>query len=128
MITYMTEISDPIFEPTEELITLFRIRTLLELRLSVINEQTQMLKNINSSLSPFINNFYCYFQDNISTNKKSSEARMLESFLEETIKNIKAICKHKYQDDEIETYRGFSEKIQKITTCSVCYCSFSQKN
>jgi hypothetical protein len=124
----MTEISDPIFEPTEELITLFRIRTLLELRLSVINEQSQILKNINSSLSPFINNFYCYFQDNISTNKKSSEARMLESFLEETNKNIKSICKHKYQDDEIETYRGFSEKIQKITTCSICYSTFPQRN
>ena len=126
--TYMTDISDPIFEPTEELVTLFRIRDLLELRLSVMNEQTNLLKNMTPSLSPFINNFYCYFEDNISTNKKSSETRMLESFLEETNKNIKATCKHKYQDDEIEVMNGFSEKLQKITTCSICYCTFSQKN
>jgi hypothetical protein len=80
------------------------------------------------SLSPFINNFYCYFEDNISTNKKSSEALMLESFLEETNKNIKATCKHKYQDDEIEIMKGFSEKLQKVTTCCICYSTFPQRN
>jgi hypothetical protein len=68
-----------------------------------------------------INHISCYEK---IYNYKGRNMDYLKRLLNDLENDIKKICKHNYLEDEIETFHGFTERIQKIVFCDKCWLTF----
>jgi uncharacterized protein YgfB (UPF0149 family) len=115
--------NEPI-EITPELEALLNIRNHLEMQMTVINEQMAFGESLNGSLSPFIEAFSNEFKDHFSRTSVEQDLQVLEKMMGEVVQQIKGVCKHQYEEDNIDVTDGCCENSMKITYCLICYSTF----
>jgi uncharacterized protein (DUF488 family) len=112
-----------------ELNLLLDIKNSLNDQLSYIERVYNFIvenENINYDKidSSFIPVFFQKYLNCFDKKLINDEIKLLNNLLIETEKQIKSVCVHNYCEDEIETYNGFTERIQRITYCDKCGSSF----
>jgi hypothetical protein len=112
-----TEISD-------ELNELIKIRDHLELKINVLKDQENFFSSIDKSLSPFMHVFSGEYRQYFSKRSIDEDLNFLTNTLDNVVQQIKSVCKHEYQEDDIDITSGCCENTQKITYCSICYSTF----
>lgn len=115
--------NDPI-EITPELETLLNIRGYLEMQMNVLNEQIVFIDSLDASLSPFIESFSSEFKGHFSRMSVEQDLQVLESLMVKVVQQIKGVCKHQYEEDNIDITDGCCENSMKITYCLICYSTF----
>lgn len=118
------ENENELIEITPELEALLNIRNHLEMQITVINEQMVFGESLNGSLSPFIEAFSNEFKDHFSRVSVEQDLHVLEKMMSEVIQQIKGVCKHQYEEDNIDITDGCCEESRKITYCLICYSTF----
>jgi len=106
---------------SEELYALLKIKNQIELKISILNEQIEFSNSIQEDLSPFINSFLVEFNVYFNKNTVDKELQILNKMMIDVVQQIKSVCKHQYQEDDIDNY---CETCEKITYCSICYSTF----
>jgi hypothetical protein len=115
--------NEPI-EITPELEALLNIRNHLEMQITVINEQMAFGESLDGSLSPFIEAFSNEFKGHFSRTSVEKDLQVLEKMMGEVVQQIKGVCKHQYEEDNIDVTDGCCENSIKITYCLICYSTF----
>jgi hypothetical protein len=115
--------NEPI-EITPELEALLNIRNHIEMQITILNEQIAFGESIDGSLSPFIEAFSNEFKDRFSRTAVEDDLHALDKLLVEVVQQIKGVCKHQYEEDNIDITDGCCEQSQKITYCLICYSTF----
>jgi uncharacterized protein YgfB (UPF0149 family) len=115
--------NEPI-EITPELEALLNIRNHLEMQMTVINEQMAFGESLDGSLSPFIEAFSNEFKGHFSRTSVEQDLQVLEKMMGEVVQQIKGVCKHQYEEDNIDVTDGCCENSMKITYCLICYSTF----
>ena len=118
------ENENELIEITPELEALLNIRNHLEMQITVINEQMAFGESLNGSLSPFIESFSNEFKDHFSRVSVEQDLQVLEKMMGEVVQQIKGVCKHQYEEDNIDVTDGCCENSMKITYCLICYSTF----
>lgn len=118
------ENENELIEITPELETLLNIRNHLEMQINVLNEQVAFRDSLDRSLSPFIESFSKEFKDHFSEVTVGQDLLVLEKLMSEVVQQIKGVCKHQYEEDNIDITDGCCEESRKITYCLICYSTF----
>ena len=100
------------------------IRNHLEMQMTVINEQMAFGESLDGSLSPFIEAFSNEFKGHFSRTSVQQDLQVLESLMVKVVQQIKGVCKHQYEEDNIDITDGCCEKSKNITYCLICYSTF----
>jgi hypothetical protein len=111
-------------EITPELETLLNIRGYLEMQLITLNEQIAFSDSLDGSLSPFIEAFSNEFKGHFSRTCVEQDLQVLEKMMGEVVQQIKGVCKHQYEEDNIDITDGCCEESKNITYCLICYSTF----
>jgi len=109
----------------EELDILFKLRTHIELQISCQQEQINFNENEccnNPTFSSFINNFFNEYKEHFELKTKKQDLQILNKMMMEIKQQIKSLCKHNYEEDDIDY--DYGEKSMKITYCTICYTTF----
>jgi uncharacterized protein YjaG (DUF416 family) len=93
--------NEPI-EITPELEALLNIRNHLEMQINVLNEQMAFGESLDGSLSPFIEAFSNEFKGHFSRTSVEQDLQVLEKMMGEVVQQIKGVCKHQYEEDNID--------------------------
>jgi hypothetical protein len=115
---------DDVNKITEELDTLLNIRSHLEYEILAINEQLNFKTAHDDSLSPFIKHFFTEFKERFTDEEAKYRLQTLNRMLEEVIQQIKGVCIHQYEEDDIDITSGCCDNTMKITYCTICYSTF----
>jgi hypothetical protein len=111
-------------EISEELQTLLNISGYLEMQITLLNEQIAFSDSIDGSLSPFMEAFSNEFKGHFSRTSVEQDLQVLEKMMGEVVQQIKGVCKHQYEEDNIDITDGCCEESRKITYCLICYSTF----
>uniref|UniRef100_A0A6C0HCF5 Uncharacterized protein n=1 Tax=viral metagenome TaxID=1070528 RepID=A0A6C0HCF5_9ZZZZ len=111
-------------EISEELQTLLNIRGYLEMQITLLNEQVSFSDSLDGSLSPFIEAFSNEFKGHFSRTSVEQDLQVLEKMMGEVVQQIKGVCKHQYEEDNIDITDGCCEESKNITYCLICYSTF----
>ena len=126
MCNYENENSDITCENlNEELDILFKLRTHIELQISCHQEQINFNENEccnNHNFSSFINNFFNEYKEHFELKTKKQDLQLLNKMMMEIKQQIKSLCKHNYEEDDIDY--DYGEKSMRITYCTICYTTF----
>jgi hypothetical protein len=124
MAEFKNENENESIEISEELQTLLNIRGYLEMQLITLNEQIAFIDSLDGSLSPFIEAFSNEFKGHFSRTSVEQDLQVLEKMMGEVVQQIKGVCKHQYEEDNIDITDGCCEESRKITYCLICYSTF----
>jgi hypothetical protein len=113
-----------LIEITPELETLWNIRGYLEMQMNVLNEQIAFIESLDVSLSPFIESFSNEFKGHFPKTGVQQDLLVLDKLMSEVVQQIKGVCKHQYEEDNIDVTDGCCEESRKITYCLICYSTF----
>lgn len=111
-------------EISEELQTLLNIRGYLEMQISILNEQVAFSDSLDGSLSPFIESFSNEFKGHFTKVTAEQDLQVLEKMMGDVVQQIKGVCKHQYEEDNIDITDGCCEESKSITYCLICYSTF----
>jgi hypothetical protein len=109
---------------TPELELLLNIRSYLEMQIGVLNEQIAFRESLDGSLSPFIESFSNEFKEHFPRVGVDQDLLVLDKLMSDVVQQIKGVCKHQYEEDNIDITDGCCEQSQKITYCLICYSTF----
>jgi hypothetical protein len=119
-----SENENQLIEITPELETLLNIRGYLEMQMNVLNEQIAFIDSLDVSLSPFIESFSNEFKGHFPKTGVQQDLLVLDKLMSEVVQQIKGVCKHQYEEDNIDITDGCCEESRKITYCLICYSTF----
>jgi hypothetical protein len=112
------------FEISEELEALLNIRNYLDMQICALNEQLEFGEYLDASLSPFIESFSNEFKGHFPTITVEQDLQTLKKMLGEVLQQIKGVCKHQYEEDNIDVTDGCCENSMNITYCLICSSTF----
>ena len=112
------------FEISEELETLLNIRNYLDMQICALNEQLEFSEYLDASLSPFIESFSNEFKGHFPTITVEQDLQTLKKMISEVLQQIKGVCKHQYEEDNIDVTDGCCENSMNITYCLICSSTF----
>jgi hypothetical protein len=103
---------------TEELDHLLQLRGQIQALLTVLQDQDNFSAMLDASLNPAIHSFLLY-----SAAVRKEVVPGMQAQLAQVTQQVKALCKHEYEEDDIDICGGDSSI--RITYCSVCFSTFS---
>lgn len=94
------------------------------MQMNVLNEQIAFIESLDVSLSPFIESFSNEFKGHFPKTGVQQDLLVLDKLMSEVVQQIKGVCKHQYEEDNIDVTDGCCEESRKITYCLICYSTF----
>jgi hypothetical protein len=112
------------YETDENIEALMKLRSHMEQQSIIIKQTNELIDNLLSgdvSLSPFVISIVNRYKMIYDPRIGKEEEDLLNGFLVDVDKELKATCVHDYCEDSIDT--GI-ETSKNITYCSRCMCTF----
>jgi hypothetical protein len=110
-------------EITPELDTLLKIRSELELQRCALRERIAFQEATNGlALNSFIKFILLEYSERFERSVLERDMLVLDNMLELVAQQIKGLCRHNYEEDDIDN----CDNCMRITYCSVCGSTFAQ--